>query len=198
VRIALEWKGLAWEPVYRHLVKGEQRSADYLALNPQGLIPALEDGGRVLAQSLATIEYLDETHPEPPLLPRTPFERAEVRALAQAIACDVHPLNNLRVLKYLRGPLAQPEEQVTAWIRHWIGEGLRALEELAKRHSAEGRVLYGREVTLADVCLVPQLYNARRFGAELAPYPTLVAIGAALEQLPAFARARPEAQADAE
>ena len=198
VRIALEWKGLAWEPAFRHLAKGEQRAPDYLALNPQGLIPALEDGGRVLTQSLAPIEYLDETHPEPPLLPRTPPERAEVRAMAQAIACDVHPLANLRVLGYLRGPLAQPETQVTAWIRHWIGEGFRALELLAQRHSADGRTLYGREVTLADVCLVPQLYNARRFGTDLAPYPTLVGIGAALEQRPAFARARPEAQPDAE
>jgi len=196
-RIALHWKGLAWESVPRHLVKAEQRAPEYLALNPQGLVPALEVEGRVIAQSLALIEYLDETHPEPPLLPREPLARAEVRGLAQAIACDIHPLNNLRVLAYLRGPLAQGEDAVNAWVRHWIAEGFRGLEELARRHSADGRHLYGDRVSLADVCLVPQLYNARRFAVDLAPFPTLAAIGAALDALPAFERARPEVQPDA-
>lgn len=197
VRIALGVKGLAYESVAKHLVRSEQRAADYLGLNPQGFVPALEDGGAVLSQSLAIIEYLDETHPEPPLLPGDARGRAQVRAMAQLIACDVHPLNNLRVLNHLRGPLGQDEAAVERWVQHWILEGFAALEQLARRHSADGRHLHGRAVTLADVCLVPQLYNARRSRCELAPFPTLTAIGAALEALPAFAAARPEAQPDA-
>ena len=196
VRIALHWKGLAFETVSTHLGKGEQRGADFLAVNPQGLVPALEDGAHVLAQSLAIIEYLDETHPAPPLLPRDPVGRARVRSLALAIACDIHPLNNLRVLNYLKGPLGQPQESVDAWYGHWIAEGFRALERLAAQYG-DGAHLHGPDVTLADVCLVPQLYNARRFGVDLSPFPTLVAIGHALEALPAFAAARPEAQPDA-
>jgi maleylacetoacetate isomerase len=196
-RIALNLKGLAYETVSKKLGAGEQRAADYLALNPQGLVPALEDGGQLYAQSLALIEYLDETHPEPPLLPADPSGRAHVRSMALAIACDIHPLNNLRVLNYLKGPLAQPEAAVNTWYRHWVTEGFRGLEVLAKRHTGDGAHLYGTRVTLADVCLVPQLYNARRFDTDLSPFPTLVAIGAALDALPAFAAARPEAQPDA-
>jgi maleylacetoacetate isomerase len=197
VRIALSLKRLAYESLPTGLVAGEHRTAAYLALNPQGLIPALEDDGFVIGQSLAIIEYLDETHREPPLLPAEPRGRAVVRQMAQGIACDIHPLNNLRVLNYLKGPLGQDAAGVDRWYQHWIAEGFAGLEQQARRHSGDGRTLYGTAVTLADVCLVPQLYNARRFRCDLAPFPTLTAIGAALEALPAFAAARPEVQPDA-
>ncbi len=198
VRIALHLKGLGFESVPKRLLREEHRSAGYLALNPQGLVPALEDDGFVIGQSLAIIEYLDETRPDPPLLPRDARGRAQVRAMAQGIACDLHPLNNLRVLNYLRDSLAQDPAGVERWYHHWLAEGLAPLEALAARHSGDGRHLYGERVTLADVCLVPQLYNARRFRFDLGPYPRLAAIGAALEALPAFAAARPEVQPDAE
>ena len=199
VRIALNLKGLACEQVPKHLLRGggEHRLEGYLELNPQGLVPALEHEGRVIGQSLAIIEYLEEAWPEPPLLPRRPIDRALVRSMALAIACDIHPLNNLRVLQYLRGPLGLQEAAVEAWYRHWIAEGFRGLEELARRHSGDGRHLFGRAVTLADVLLEPQVYNARRFQCELGEFPTLVAICGHLESLPAFAAARPEAQPDA-
>jgi maleylacetoacetate isomerase len=197
VRIALNVKGLAYESLARNLAKREHQSAAYTDLNPQGLIPALEIDGVVIAQSLAIIEYLEETRPQPALLPREPLARAEVRSLAQAVACEIHPLNNLRVLNYLKGPLAQDEAAVNTWYRHWVAEGFRGLEVLARRHSADGRHLFGSSVTLADLCLVPQVYNARRFQCDLTPFPTLVAISAALDTLPAFAAARPEAQPDA-
>ena len=196
-RIALNMKGLAYESASKKLGAGEQNAPDYRAINPQALVPALEDGGQLYAQSLALIEYLDETHPEPPLLPKDPPGRAHVRSMALAIACDIHPLNNLRVLNYLKGPLAQPQAAVDAWYRHWVAEGFRGLEELAKRHSGDGAHLYGAQVTLADVCLVPQMYNARRFDTDLSPYPTLVAIDASLSKIAAFAAARPEVQPDA-
>jgi maleylacetoacetate isomerase len=198
VRIALNLKGIAYESVSKLFSRDEHRAAEYMALNPQGLIPALEDGGFVLGQSLAIVEYLDETHRAPPLLPADVRGRAIVRSLAQSIACDIHPLNNLRVLNYLKGPLAQDAAGVERWYHHWIREGFTGLEELARRHSGDRRHLYGTEVTLADVCLVPQLYNARRFRCDLAAFPTLTAIGAALEALPAFVAARPEAQPDAD
>jgi len=199
VRIALNLKGIAYESLPRHLSRGggEQRRPDFLAVNPQGLLPVLEDNGSALTQSLAIIEYLEETHPEPPLLPRTPLLRARVRALALAIACDIHPLNNLRVLNYLRAPLGIDAAAVDNWYRHWIACGFRALEEEAERSAGDRRHLVGAAVTLADVCLVPQMYNARRFGCDLEPYPTLRAVSAHLESLAAFARAAPEAQADA-
>jgi maleylpyruvate isomerase len=200
VRIALNIKGLEVEYIPKHLIRegGEHQLDDYLTLNPQGLVPALEHEGRVIGQSLAIIEYLDEIQPEPPLLPADPGERSIVRSMALSVACDIHPLNNLRVLEYLKGPLAQDAEAVTAWYRHWIGEGFRGLEEMARRSSADRRHLYGSSVTLADVLLVPQMYNARRFGCDLAAYPTLVAISEHLESLPAFRAARPEVQPDAE
>ena len=200
VRIALNVKGLEVEQIPKHLLRagGEHHFDDYLALNPQGLVPALEHEGRIIGQSLAIIEYLDEIRPDPALLPGTAGERAIVRSMALAIACDIHPLNNLRVLEYLKGPLAQGPESVARWYGHWIAQGFRGLEELAKRSSADGRHLYGSAVTLADVLLVPQVYNARRFRCDLSPYPTLVAISTHLESLPAFAAARPEAQPDAE
>jgi maleylpyruvate isomerase len=197
VRIALAVKGLSYTSIPRRFAAGEHRSPEYTALNPQGLIPALEDGGAVIGQSLAIIEYLDETHRAPPLLPADPVGRATVRSLAQGIACDIHPLNNLRVLDYLRGPLQQGTDGVNAWYRHWIAEGFRGLEELARRHSSDGRHLYGAGLTLADICLVPQVYNARRYDCDLTPFPTLTGVSAALEALPAFAAARPEAQPDA-
>jgi maleylacetoacetate isomerase len=198
VRIALNLKGLTYESVPKHLRHAEHRKAEYLAINPQGLVPVLEHEGAVLTQSLAIIEYLDERFPTPPLLPRTPVERAQVRAMAQAIACEIHPLNNLRVLNYLREVLGQDDEGVNRWYRHWIGEGFRPLEELARQQSGDGQYCFGNDVSLADVLLVPQMYNARRFKCDLTPFPTLVKISAHLEQLPAFAAARPEVQPDAE
>ena len=196
-RIALNLKGVAFESISKALLKNEHRQADYLAINPQGLIPALAVDGVVLSQSLAIIEYLDETHPTPPLLPKDPIARAQVRSMALAIACDIHPLNNLRVLNYLKDDLKLDDDAVSTWYRHWIAEGFRGLESLAREHSQAKRYLFGDSVSLADVCLVPQMYNARRYKTDLSPYPTLVAITTHLESLPAFAAARPEAQPDA-
>lgn len=198
VRIALNLKGLTYESVPKHLRHAEHRKAEYLAINPQGLVPVLEHEGAVLTQSLAIIEYLDERFPTPPLLPRTPLERAQVRAMAQLIACEIHPLNNLRVLNYLREVFGQGDEGVNRWYQHWIAEGFRPLEELVRRHSEDGRFCFGDSVTVADILLVPQMYNSRRFKCDLTAFPTLVKICAHLEQLPAFAAARPEAQPDAE
>jgi maleylacetoacetate isomerase/maleylpyruvate isomerase len=199
VRIALAIKGLAYETVVHNLRKDEQRKPEYCALNPQALVPALEDGGNVLTQSLAIIEYLEEAYPQTPsLLPSDPAERAVVRAMSQAIACDIHPLNNLRVLNYLKAQMGQSQEATDVWYRHWIGEGFAALETLASKYSGGGRYCFGDAVTMADACLVPQMYNARRFQTDLALYPTLVAISDSLERLPAFAAASPEGQPDAE
>ena len=194
VRIALALKGVEWESVAVDLPADGQRRPDFLALNPQALVPALEDGGAVLAQSLAILEYLEETRPEPALLPAGAAARAEIRRLAAMVACDIHPLGNLRVLRYLRSDLGADEAAVTAWIHHWIGEGFRAMEALLAGRA--GRFCHGDAPTLADVCLVPQMYNARRFGLDLAPYPTLVRVDAACTALPAFAAAAPEAQPD--
>jgi maleylacetoacetate isomerase len=200
VRIALALKGLAYESVPRHLLRGggEQRSAEYLATNPQGLVPALEHDGHVVTQSLAICEYIDEIHPQPPLLPAEPRGRAAVRAMALAVACDIHPLNNLSVLQYLRGELGQGDAAVTRWTSHWIDRGFTALEQLIARHGTGGRHCYGDSVTLADVFLVPQVANSRRVQLDLSPYLRLAAVSQYLESLPAFAAARPEAQPDAE
>ncbi|MBX3704321.1 MAG: maleylacetoacetate isomerase [Steroidobacteraceae bacterium] len=200
VRIALAYKGIPHGTVPVHLVRdgGQQHSESYRELNPQGLVPVLEDDGQAFAQSLAIIEYLEETHPEPPLLPPDFAGRARVRQMALGIACDIHPLQNLRVLDYLRGPLAQGDGPVADWVRHWIAEGFRPLEELARRHGDGRTHLYGGSVTMADVCLAPQMYNARRWHLDLKPYSALVAIDAHLMTLPAFSTTRPEAQADAE
>ncbi|HVN42703.1 MAG TPA: maleylacetoacetate isomerase [Steroidobacteraceae bacterium] len=200
VRIALNHKGLPFESVPKHLLRdgGEQRKADYLALNPQGLIPALADGDNVIPQSLAICEYLEETHPEPPLLPGRARDRAIVRGMSLAIACDVHPLNNLPIQAYLRREFGADDAAVNRWVVHWIHRGFIALEAWVAREAGDGRHCYGSAVTLADVCLVPQAYNARRFGVDLAAYPRLAAITAHLETRPAFAAARPEAQPDAE
>ena len=199
-RIALNIKGIAWETALVDLraPTSAQHAPQFRAVNPHGLIPVLEDGAHTLTQSLAIIEYLEETHPEPPLLPRAPAERAQVRALALAVACDIHPLNNLRVLDYLRSTLGADDAAVNAWYAHWIALGFSALEKDAGRLSGDGRHLYGTTVTLADVCLVPQMANAHRFRCDVAPYPTLRAICAHLEALPAFARAAPQAQPDAQ
>jgi maleylacetoacetate isomerase len=196
-RIALNLKGIAWESVLVDLRApvSAQHSREFRTLNPQGLIPVLIDGEHTLTQSLAIIEYLEETHPQPPLLPREPAARAAVRALALAVACDIHPLNNLRVLDYLRGPLGHDDAAVNAWYAHWITLGFGALEPQAQR-LGDGRHLYGDSVTVADVCLVPQMANARRFNCDTGPFPTLRAICAHLEALPAFAQAAPQAQPD--
>jgi maleylacetoacetate isomerase len=200
VRIALALKGLEYESVPRHLLRdgGEQRRPEYLALNPQGFVPALEHDGVVVTQSLAICEYLDECFPTPPLLPAGARERAAVRAMALAVACDIHPLNNLRVLQHLRMEYGQDDEGLGRWARHWISRGFEALEQLVARHSGDGRHCFGKAVTLADVCLVPQVANARRVQLDLAPWPRLMAVTGHLESLPAFAAARPDVQPDAE
>ena len=197
VRIALNLKGLDYESVFVHLPSGQHKDTDYLERNPQGLTPALEtDDGEALTQSLAIIEYLDETHPEPPLLPADALGRARVRAMAQLVACEMHPLNNLRVLKYLKGPLGRDQAAVDAWYGHWVAEGFAALETMAAKFGAAEGYCYGDQVSLADLCLVPQMWNARRFDCDLAPYPRLVAIDARLNEIEAFTNAAPEAQPD--
>jgi maleylacetoacetate isomerase len=200
VRIALNLKGVVPdERTFVHLRMGNQRAQDYLALNPQGLVPALAlDDGTVLSQSLAIVEFLDETHPQPPLLPADPEGRARVRSIALAIACDFHPLNNLRVLNYLIGTLGVSRDQKDGWYRYWIDVGFEALEKSLSRDPATGRFCHGDAPTLADVCLVPQLANARRFSIDLSPYPTLVRIESECNALPAFASAAPAKQPDAE
>jgi maleylacetoacetate isomerase len=197
VRIALNLKGLQYQSIVKMLGKGEQRSPEYLAVNPQGLIPALEIPEGVLSQSLAIIEYLDEQYPTPPFLPKDALGRAQVRSMALAIACDVHPLNNLRVLNYLKQQLQQDETNVNTWYRHWVTTGFVGLEELVQRHSSNGRYCFGDSLSLADILLVPQMFNARRFNTDLSPFPTLVGISTHLEAQPAFAAARPEVQPDA-
>lgn len=195
VRIALSLKGLPTEPRYQHLRKGEHRSPEYLAVNPQGLLPSLIlDDGAILTQSLAICEYLDETHPEPPLLPADPVDRAHVRAFAQAIACEIHPLQNLKTLKALEA-LGQTPEQTQAWAREVITWGFDALETLVAGRS--NPFAFGDRPSLADICLVPQMANARRFGVDL-HWPRLAAIEDACLALPAFADTRPDRQPDAE
>lgn len=198
VRIALGLKGLAYRQVPVHLVKdgGRQHSADYKALNPQELVPLLVDGDACIAQSLAILEYLDETHPQPGLLPRDALQRAQVRALSLHIACDIHPLNNLRVLQYLSGPLAVADEAKTAWIRHWVETGLHAVEESVSSWS--GPLSLGERPGYFEACLIPQLYNARRFDCDLSGCPRLLAIAARCELLEAFQQAAPEVQPDAQ
>ena len=198
VRIALALKGLAYEYLPVHLIKGEQRSDGYRALNAQALVPALVDEQRVFTQSLAIIEYLDERHPRPPLLPDAPAERARVRAIALSIACDIHPLDNTRVLQYLVRTLGVSEDAKNAWYRHWIDLGLAALETQLAGDPATGTFCHGEKPSLADVCLVPQLANARRFDIPLDAYPTLARIDSSCRALTAFAQAAPERQPDAQ
>ncbi|WP_174292346.1 maleylacetoacetate isomerase [Sphingomonas bacterium] len=196
VRIALALKGLAYEQVSYDLRRGEQRGADYAALNPQPLVPALElDDGTVLTQSPAILEWLEEAHPAPPLLPAAAGDRAIVRAMAALIGCDVHPLNNLRVLQALRHDLGADKAQIEAWTARWIGDGFAALEPLVARH---GRgAAFGTTPTLADCYLVPQVYSAERFGVPLDPYPRLVEAAAAVRARADVAAAHPDRQPDA-
>jgi maleylpyruvate isomerase len=196
VRIALNLKGLSADHLPHHLRKGEQRDPAYLAINPQGLVPTLQDDrGVILTQSLAIIEWLDETHPEPPLLPTDPLRRAKIRAFAMVLACDTHPVQNLKVLARLR-ELGLPDEQVTAWAAWANREGLTACETLIANEP--GPFCFGAAPTLADLCLVPQLANARRFGVDLAVFPRLLKAETAAKDLKAFADAAPDRQPDAE
>jgi len=190
VRIALNLKGVDYESAPVNLVEGGQKGPDYRAVNPQGLIPALEIDGRILVQSLAIVDYLEATRPDPALLPADPADAAHVRALALVVACDIHPLNNLRVLKYLSGPLGRPQEARDDWYRHWVSEGFAALEAMAAARA--GRFLFGDSPTLADICLVPQLFNARRFDVPLDAYPTLLRADSEANRLEPFAAARPD------
>jgi maleylpyruvate isomerase len=193
VRIALALKGIEVTTVTKQLRRGEQRAKDFLEINPQGFVPVLSlDDGQALPQSLAIIEYLDEVYPQPPLLPASPIERARVRALSLLIACDIHPLNNLRVLQYLEGSLGEAQCARDTWYRHWIEAGFEALEEALGRDPARGRFCYGDAPSLADVCLVPQVFNARRYSVDLVPFPRIVAIDAACHEIAAFASAAPE------
>lgn len=198
VRIALALKGVAAEHIPIHLRRGDQVARDYAAVNPQRFVPALDTGAAVLTQSLAIIEFLEETVPEPPFLPSSAEARARVRALAQIVACDIHPINNLKVMVYLRDVLQVGEEGSTAWSRHWIGEGFTAMERLLAESPATGRFCHGDSPGLADICLVPQVFNASRVGCPLDAYPTICRINAACLELEAFSGARPDRQPDAD
>jgi len=200
VRIALQLKGLPYEYVPVHLLKegGQQLKPEYRTLNADALVPTLVDGDHALAQSLAIIEYLDETHPEPPLLPGDALERAYVRSLALEVACEIHPLNNLRVLKYLKHTLGVSEEAKDGWYRHWVEEGFAALETNLARSGRVGRFCLGDTPTLADICLVPQVFNAQRFNVDVARFPTIAKIHETCMAMPAFENAAPKAQPDAE
>ncbi len=199
VRIALNLKRLNYEIVPVHLLDngGEQRSADYRKLNPQALVPTLKHGHRMLRQSMAIIEYLDETWPSPPLLPATARDRARARAIAQAIACDIHPVNNLRVLQYLEREWGVPQPERDDWVRHWIEEGFAAIEDMLADALSTGTFCDGEQPGLPDCCLVPQVYNARRFGVDMGRYPTIQRIHDACMALPEFDAAQPEKQPDA-
>jgi maleylpyruvate isomerase len=195
VRIALALKNIPYTSVIKNLRVGEHRLTEYLSVNTQGFVPAIQtDDGNVLTQSLAIMEYLDEKHPDPPLLPRDAIGRARVRALSQTITSDVHPLNNLRVLRYLEDKLTLDKATRDAWYRHWVELGFEALERSLVRDPATGRFCHGESVTMADLCLVPQVFNARRFSVDLLAYPRIVAIDAACRELSAFQVAAPEQQ----
>ena len=199
VRIGLNLKGLAYETIPVHLVRdgGEQHSDQFRETNPQQLVPVLQHGHRMLRQSIAILEYLDEVWPQPALLPATARERVRVRALAHLIACDVHPLNNLRVLQYFERDWGVPQAERDVWVRHWIDEGFAAFEALLQDHPSTGDFCDGGTPSMADCCLIPQVYNARRFGMKLEQYPNITRIEAACLAHPAFDAARPESQPDA-
>lgn len=198
VRIALNYKGIAYEPAVVNLARSEHHEAVYRGVNPQGLLPAVEDGGKRLIQSLAIMEYLEERYPEPPLLPKDPFERAYVRALAGIVACEIHPLNNPRTLKHVRKTYGVDEAGINTWYRHWIAEGFDMLERFLDSEALAGTYCLKDTVTIADCCLVPQVFNAKRFECDLAPYPTAMRIFDACMQLPAFDAAQPTMQPDAQ
>jgi maleylacetoacetate isomerase len=199
VRIALNLKGLRYETRGVHLLHngGEQHAPDYVAINPQELVPALVDGDRVITQSMAIVEYLDETHPQPALLPPDAAGRARVRGLAQMVACDIHPLGNLRVLQHIGAQFDADDERKGNWMRHWISAGFQALEAMLANNAHTGRYCHGDAPGLADLCLVPQVYNARRWNMPLDDYPTIRRIDAACAELEAFQQAMPEHQPDA-
>lgn len=197
VRIALNLKGLPFEYIPVHLAKGEHKLPSYTSLSADALVPLLDDGQHALSQSMAIIEYLDETHPTPALMPKDAYGRARVRALAQSIACEIHPLNNLRVLKYLTHTLKLDEEAKNTWYRHWVREGLQAFERQLTQGEA-GTYCYGDTPTLADCCLVPQIFNARRFDTPLDGLPRTMAVFDACMQLDAFQKAQPSACPDKE
>jgi maleylacetoacetate isomerase len=200
VRIALNLKGLPYEAVPVHLVRhgGEQLTETYRAINPSALVPSLQDEDATITQSMAILEYLEETHPAVPLQPSTALARARVRELAQMVACDIHPVNNLRILRYLVRTLGVSDEAKNDWYRHWVNEGFAALEGHLARDPAPGRFCHGDTPTIADCFLVPQVYNASRFDIDMAPYPRIAAIDAACAQLPAFQAAHPAQQPDTE
>jgi maleylacetoacetate isomerase len=198
VRIALNLKKLDYETAAIHLRRNDQSKPEYRGINPQGLVPALEHDGERLIQSLAIVEYLDEVHPEPPLLPQDPTDRARVRALTDIVACDIHPINNLRVLRYLTHQLGHDETAIANWYNHWIAQGFQAIEPLLARDARTGVFCHGDLPGLADIALVPQVVNAERYQLDLAPYPTLVRIYRNCIRLPAFDAAQPSKQPDYE
>ena len=198
VRIALNLKGLAFDTAAVHLRRNDQSKPDYRNVNAQGLVPALEDGGQVLIQSMAILEYLDEVYPEPPLMPKLPADRVRVRALADIVACDIHPINNLRVLRYLTRELGHDEAVVAQWYNHWIASGFGALEALLAQDARTGDFCHGGSPSLADIALVPQVINAERYSLDLAPYPTLVCIYENCMRLQPFIAAHPRNQPDYE
>ncbi|MBW8311625.1 MAG: maleylacetoacetate isomerase [Rhizobium sp.] len=197
VRIALNLKGMPYETLPVHLARGDQHQAPFSDLNPQELVPVLLHGSRILRQSMAIMEYLDETWPTPPLMPTTARDRQRVRAIAQMIACDVHPLNNLRVLQFFENTWNVPQAERDVWVRHWMQVGFEALEDTLADNPSTGTFCDGEMPTMADCCLVPQVYNAVRFGVDLAPYRTIRRINEACLALEAFEAARPENQPDA-
>jgi maleylpyruvate isomerase len=197
VRIAMNVKGISYEHAGVSLAKAEHQQPGYKSVNAQGLVPTLEDGGRLLGQSLAIIEYLDEAHGGPRLMPADPIDRHYVRAFSQIVACEIHPLNNLRTLKYIKKTYGLDDAGVNAWYRHWIAEGFTMMETFLGREQRHGKYCFRDQVTLADCCLVPQVFNAQRYDCDLAPYPTVMRLHGECMKLDAFARAQPSKQPDA-